>query len=132
MSQIKDLKNDIKVVASILPQSNTADSTGAAVDTRGYLSAVLLGTAGTALAGDFVLQHSDSSGATTFTTVSDDDVVSSDGTNTTAAVAGDVVTIGYIGTKRYLRAFFDITTTGTVCASIVLGNPMVSPTGANS
>jgi hypothetical protein len=132
MSQIKDLKNDLNVVASILPQAVTADAEGAAVDTRGYLSAVLLGSADTALAGSFVLQHSDASGATTFTTVSDDDCVTSDGTNTTAAVAGANITIGYIGTKRYLRAFWDHTTAGDVSASIILGNPMVAPTGANS
>jgi hypothetical protein len=132
MSQIKDLKNDIKVVLSIEPQAATADVTGSGVDTLGFLSAVLLGSSDTALAGSFVLQHSDTNTSTAFTTVSDDLVVTSDGTNTTASSAGACITIGYIGTKRYLRAFWDHTTNGDVSASIILGHPQVCPTGANS
>ena len=130
MSQIYDLKNDIKVVNTIMPQAATADVTGAGVDTLGFNSATLIGIADDALVGSFVLQESDDN--STFTAVSDDQVITSDGSNTTAAAASSSITIGYVGTKRYLRAFWDHTTNGDGSAVIVLGHPQAAPTGANS
>lgn len=133
MAQLFDLKNNTKFAPSIKPQTATGDVTGDAVDTLGFSSATLFGymddTA--SAAGEFVLHHSDASGSG-FTAVSDDEVITADGTNSTAAVAADVVTIGYAGTKRYLKVIFDHSSDADVAGGIVLGNPYVAPTGANS
>ena len=123
-------KELFKVVSTIVPQTAAADVNGAAVDVSGYGSAVALCHIMATAAGAFVLQ--DSSDGTNFTTGADTLVVTADKTNTTAAVASSVVTIGYLGVKQYLRVVWDQTTGGEISACIVLGNAFVSPTGANS
>ena len=123
-------KELFKVVSTIIPQTAAADVNGAAVDVSGYGSAFAICHMDDAAAGAFILQ--DSANGTDFATVADTFVVTADKTNTTAAVASSVVTIGYLGVKQYLRVVWDQTTGGEISACIVLGNAFVSPTGANS
>ena len=123
-------KELFKVVSTIVPQTAAADVNGAAVDVSGYGSAFAICHMDDAAAGAFILQ--DSANGTDFATVADSLVVTADKTNTTAAVASSVVTIGYLGVKQYLRVVWDQTTGGEISACIVLGNAFVSPTGANS
>ena len=123
-------KELFKVVSTIVPQTAAGDVNGAAVDVSGYGSAFAICHMDDAAAGAFILQ--DSANGTDFATVADTLVVTADKTNTTAAVASSVVTIGYLGVKQYLRVMWDQTTGGEISACIVLGNAFVSPTGANS
>lgn len=127
-----DIKNLLDFRASILPQSATADATGSVVDTQGFNSCVVFGYCdGTASAGSFIVQDCATSGGS-FVAVDDAFVITSDGTNDTAATAGGIVTIGVTGADRYLKVFWDRTSTAVVAAGIVLGNPAIAPTGTNS
>ena len=123
-------KELFNVVSTIVPQTAAGDVNGAAVDVSGYGSAFALCHVMADCVGSFILQDSDN--GSDFTAVSDSLVVTADGTNTTAAVASSIVTIGYLGTKKYLRVVWDQTTGGEISACIVLGNAFVSPTGTNS
>lgn len=123
----KDLKNDINVEPALLPVALTTGSTnGVDVDTRGFESVTLLGQADTAFAGTFTVQEGDST--TAYSNAGADDII---GTNGVSAVAGDVVTLGYTGSKRYVRVVTACTTGGAASCSFILGNPHVCKTGAN-
>ena len=123
----KDLKNDIDVREGLEPQALTTGSTnGTAVDTRGFESVTLLGQADTAFAGTFTVQESDASGSG-YADAAADDVI---GTNGVAATAG-IVSLGYTGSKRYVRVVTACTTAGDASATFVLGNAHVCKTGAN-
>ncbi len=131
MAQLFDDKNNHNLVATILPQSASADVNGAEVDTRGYNSATLQGFLDATAEGSFKLQDSDVSGSG-FSDVSDDFVITASGANDTTGVASSVVTLGYVGTKRYLRGVFTHSVTGLISATIDLGRPYIAPTGTNS
>jgi len=122
----KDLKNDIDVREGLEPQALTTGSTnGSNVDTRGYETVTLLGQADTAFAGTFTIQEGDST--TAYTNAGADDII---GTNGVAAASG-VKTLGYTGSKRYVRVVVACTTAGDASATFVLGNPHIAKTGAN-
>jgi len=129
MSSIDDLKNNIKVVPSILPQAATGDVTGSAVDTKGFFSATLEFTATTALVGGTVKLTECATSGGTYTDVASDDII---GTNDVAAVEDDTVTIGYVGSLRYLKAVFTHSANGVISGDVILASPQVAPTGANS
>jgi hypothetical protein len=131
MSQILDQKSLLNFEPTILPQAATGDKTGVTVDTLGYDAATAFCQLDDAATGSFKLQDSDASGSG-FADVADDLVITSDGSNDTAGVASEFVSIGYIGTKRYLRVFFTHTGSGDIAAGILLGSPQLAPTGANS
>lgn len=130
MSSIADLKNNIEVTPSILPQTiGVATVNGTGIDMLGYGSATLLCTATVgSVAGTVKIQESDASGSG-FADAASDDVI---GVNGLAVVEDNVVTLGYVGTKRYLRAVYTGTVSGDIVANFVKGNPDISPTGANS
>lgn len=126
----KDLKNNISVEPSILPQTATGNVNGSEVDTKGFEGVTLVATLDDTVsaAGSFKIQETDTSGSG-YTDVASDDIL---GTNDVAAVGSDVVTIGYVGSKRYVRAVFTHSSNGDVCANFVLSCPHVAKTGANS
>ena len=124
----KDQKSDFNVEPSILPQTASGNVNGSEVDTLGYEGVTLEATMDATAVGTFKLQESDTSGSG-YTDVASDNVI---GTNDVAGVQSDVVTIGYIGDKRFVRAVFTHATTGVVCANVRLGCPNNAPTGANS
>jgi hypothetical protein len=122
----KDLKNDIDVREGLEPQAlTTGSSNGTDVDTRGFETVTLLGQADTAFAGTFTIQEGDST--TAYSNAAADDII---GTNGVAAAAG-IKSLGYTGSKRYVRVVVACTTAGDASASFVLGNPHVCKTGAN-
>lgn len=130
MAQIVDLKEQFDLRPSIIPQAAAANVDGAGVDTKGFNAAFAWGSLDDAGAGSFKLQESDDNAV--FTDVADDEVVTADGSNDTAGVASGIVTIGYVGLKRYLRVVFTHSTSGDIAAGIALGCPQIAPTGANS
>ena len=131
MAQVKDLKELFSLESSIAPQSAAADVNGSGVDTRGFSSAFAVCHGDGTAAGSFKVQESDDN--STWSDVSDDEIVTADGSNDTLApaVAG-YVTLGYVGLKRYLRVVFTHSGTGLISAGFALGTPYISPTGANS
>jgi len=123
----KDLKNDINVEPGLKPVTLTTGSTnGLDVDTRGFETVTLIGQADTAFAGTFTVQEGDST--TAYSNAGADDII---GTNGASAVAGDIITLGYTGSKRYVRVVTACTTGGEASACFILGTPHVAKTGAN-
>lgn len=126
-----DLKSLLNFEPSILPQAATGNVNGSAVDTKGAQSCAVVGFLDDAATGSFKVQDSDD-GSTGWADVADAKIISADDTNDTAGVASDLVSLGVIGAKRYLRVVFTHTGSGDIAAFIALGNNGISPTGTNS
>ena len=123
----KEIKNDINIEPGIVPASlSTGSTNGVDVDTLGFDSVTLEAGIDGTFAGTFTIQEGDST--TAYSDAGADDVV---GTNGAAGVASDVITLGYTGSKRYVRVVADASTGGVAYASFILGNPHVAKTGAN-
>lgn len=139
MSVLKDVKNKLALVSTILPQNGQTDITGAAVDTQdsvgvGFMAHV--GLSGDTLSGsvkiEFEVQHSDASGSG-FAAVANADIdVAVTGTNlgtfaVVDAAADDeqVYKVNYLGNKRYVKVIANFTGTHTVgcpvsCVAVLL------------
>lgn len=139
----RDLYNNLGVVQLLTPQSiNDTDTTSSLLDKRGFDSAAILVAIGnsTGLDADSTLevfiQESDTTADADFTAVAVADLqrdTTGLSSATTAGLVGtlnlateDQVTIkvGYLGSKRYIRAKLDFTTgTGgiTACPACVVG-----------
>lgn len=123
----KDMRNDLDIKVGLEPGAQTTGATnGDDVDTRGYESVTLMFHADTAFAGTLSLEEGDST--TAYSAAAADDII---GTNGDAATAGGILTLGYTGSKRYVRVVSTCTTAGDASASFILGNPHVAKTGAN-
>jgi hypothetical protein len=123
----KEIRNDVDIRVGLEPQALTTGSTnGSNVDTRGFESVLLSFHADTAFAGTLSLEEGDST--TAYSAAGSDDVV---GTNGDAATAGGILTLGYTGSKRYVRVVATCTSAGDASASFILGHPHVAKTGAN-
>lgn len=131
MAQLFDDKNNHNLEPTIVPQSASGNVNGEEVNTLGYSSATLQGFLDATAVGSFKLQESNTSGSG-FTDVADDFVITADSSNDTAGVFSEIVTLGYVGTKTFIRGVFTHTTTGIISASIDLGRPYIAPTGTNS
>jgi len=135
----QDLMNNIKLVQTIAPITKTTglsgDTTeGTGVDTAGYESCTFhfnIGAAVDTSDADYKLQESADN--ITFTDVASTDIIGSDTilslTNTTGANA--TLKKGYIGTKRYVRAYLTITTGGSGswphAVTVILGHARKAP-----
>jgi hypothetical protein len=138
MSVVKDVKSNLKLVNSILPQLSSTDKTGSAVDTQdsvGVMCVAHIGTSGDTLSGsvkiEMEVQHSDESGSG-FVACADADINAAvTGTNTgtfaviDAAADDDAIyKCNYIGSKRYVKVIANYTGTHTngcpVAAHVVL------------
>jgi|32_taG_2_1085360.scaffolds.fasta_scaffold04027_4 hypothetical protein len=123
----KDMRNDLDIRVGLEPQADTTGtSTGVDVDTRGYESVTLMVHADTAYAGTVSLQEGDTT--TSYSAAGADDII---GTNGDAATAGGILTLGYTGSKRYVRVVATTTTAGDISCAFILGNAHVCKTGAN-
>ncbi len=128
---MKDTFHENKVIQAITPAVQSASANGAAIDLRGYDSAlVAINTGAIASAGDFSfkLQESDTTTSGDFTDVAAADLL---GTLPTTLAANSAYSLGYIGSKRkrYIRAV--ITKAGgtsiALGAVVVLGHPSMAP-----
>lgn len=147
MSVIKDVKNNLKLVSTVLPQlaSGTTDITGAAVDTQDSVGVAIvahIGTSGDTLSGsvkiELQVQHSDASGSG-FAACADADLnaaVSGGAATGTFAIIDDpaeddaIYKCNYIGSKRYIKVIVNLVgthTNGTVLSSHVILNPAHCP-----
>lgn len=143
MKQQRDFGNE-NVVKCLTPAVRTADANGAAVDRKdwdGVKFDFAIGASGDTLSGSVYLEceleHSDDN--STFSDCANADLsVSVTGTNTgTAAVINDpaeddtVVTVAYLGTKRYVRPVLNFTGThsnGIPCGVVATQNRGKYPT----
>ncbi len=128
---IRDIDNSLKVVTTIEPAASiTATTTGTAVDTAGYRSAMAVIHCGVHTDGTFTpeLQESDASGSG-FTTVAAADLSSAFAT-VTSATDQIILTSAYLGSKRYLKVVMTetVATAGVFfSAVIVLADPISKP-----
>ncbi len=118
---MRDIVNNLKVVASLAPASHTANADGAYVDTRGFGSVMLAGARSVDNA-EFTILESDTNSGGTVVDAADLDLVID---------AAGVQSIGYKGSKRYVaaRVIHGSPTASAVVASavFVLGHPRQVP-----
>ncbi|MDI4663685.1 hypothetical protein K9U40_04975 [Xanthobacter autotrophicus] len=117
---MRDLVNNIGTVLAISPAVLAATVTGAALDLRGFNSAVLVVNTGAIVgAGAFTvkLQESDTDVPGDFTDVAAADL---HGAYPTSLAADSVVKVGYRGFKRYLRAVITKNSGTSIAAGAVL------------
>ncbi|MFA7505290.1 MAG: hypothetical protein WCZ28_11370 [Burkholderiaceae bacterium] len=139
MTPNRDSASGLFPVIALSAAVYSADNTPAAIDLLDYQAATLLlniGVGGITFTGankvEFVLTHSDD--GTTYTNVTDDDVVKDDlapatitdgiiRALTAAHAAATIQKLGYVGGKRYLKLLADFSGThgtGTpIAASVV-------------
>ncbi|MBI5427265.1 MAG: hypothetical protein HZA02_03175 [Nitrospinae bacterium] len=122
---MRDMKNNVDAVTSINPAAQTATVNGAGVDLRGFESAMVVFHPGTIADGTHTpkIQESDDNSAFT-------DVAADQQGTLTALASNTVQRVGYIGSKRYIRAVSTVAgaTTGGVYGALVLrGSPNIAP-----
>jgi hypothetical protein len=124
---MRDLYHNLDAVTCLLPLARTATSTSETVDLQGYEGALVLFHLGTITDGThtFELQESDTTTAGDFAAVAAADL---QGTEPVGASDNDdkVISLGYIGSKQYLRVVCTVataTTGGTYGISVVKGFP---------
>jgi hypothetical protein len=126
---MRDLKSNIGPAITLSPAVRTASANGTGVDLRGFHSAAVVVATGTITDGTHVVEVQESDDNSTFTAVADGDL---QGTEPSIGSANDdtVYKIGYVGTKRYIRAATTVSGTtsgGAYSAMVIRGNPEDSP-----
>lgn len=127
MSVLKDVKNKLNFVPTLLPAVRTADANGAEVDTQdsigvGFMAHI--GLSGDTLSGsvkiEMEVQHSDVSGSGYVACTDAEIDAAVVGTNTgtfavidAAAEDEQVYKVNYLGNKRYVRVVANFTGTHT-------------------
>jgi hypothetical protein len=123
-----DLKNDVKVLKTIVPQTMAGNVNGDSVDRQGFGSMTLVALGDGTAVGTIKIQDSDASGSG-FADAAAGDIL---GTNDNAVNTTDTeITIGYTGSKRYVRAVWTNTTGGEVSACFLGGSPDLKPVSGN-
>lgn len=128
---MRDLKSNIKPVQSLAPLNRVAAANGTGVDKLGFNAASVVFTTG-AIGGttpSFAFEVQESDDNTTFTAVA---AANLRGAAPVVTAANATAQVGYIGSKRYIRAVVK-TVTGTTptldCSAVViLGHPASAPT----
>ncbi|RTL96152.1 hypothetical protein EJV44_11275 [Ancylobacter aquaticus] len=141
---MRDIISNIAVVEAIPPAAYAADNTPAAVDIKGFDSAMLsihVGVGGITFSGtnkiEFKLTHSDDDSTYAAVTIDDVQGIASVGAggiikSLIAAHAAPTITrVGYVGNKRYLKLLADFSGThGTatpLSATVVKGHAASRP-----
>lgn len=137
---VKDLHNNQFGVVAVKTTTVTTDTTTAAtnnVDTQGFEATEFYMIMGAITDGDYalVLTESDTSGSG-YTAVADADLLGTEPAFTTNTDDDRIGRVGYIGSKRYLRATVVSTNTatngGTFTVMAVQGKPNLGATSANA
>jgi hypothetical protein len=127
---MKDLHSNLAIVASLVPAVQSATLAGAAVDLKGYGSAMLVVNTG-AIAGSGLyvmsLEESDTTVNEDFDDVDPADTVGAALPESLAA--STIYRLGYRGSKRYVRAVITKTSGTSIAAGavFVLGHPAIAP-----
>ncbi len=129
---MRDIKNKFDYTQSLVPASRSAVVNGSGVDLRGYGSACVVldigAVGGTTPSFTFEVQESDDNSA--FTAVDAGNLQGAIAAITDAE-ANSVVRVGYLGTKRYIRAAITAvsgTSPTILCSSgVARGNAELKP-----
>ena len=137
---LRDIKNNVSVMPSLVPAARTAAASGTAVDTKGFDSAAFVLETGALTDGafTFIPQESDTTTDGDFSEVAagnlDGTLPTVSGNDSPPTGASAITVIGYKGIKRYLRVRATVTglaspaVGGVVGGSILLGNSQQAPT----
>lgn len=142
---MRDLTNNLAVRPVVNPAVLSTDTNGTGIDLQGFDGVDIiaaLGAQGVTLSGsvfiDFILQHSDDN--TSFAAAADADIIGAVITSGSGifaridanAKAARSYSVGYRGSKRYVRVVVDFTGThgtGTpISVTALCGYPVLSPT----
>lgn len=126
-----DLHNNVSPVLSIVPKvvNDDTEGTGVAVDLQGFGAAevlFLVGDSGDTLSGSVSLQckiQDSDDGSTGWADVTGDDLLGSASIIDAPAEDQVVQALGYLGSKRFIRAIVDTTgthTNGTPIGAVVV------------
>lgn len=115
---MRDLKNNIDVQTSLVPDDYTASANGSGVDLRGFDGALVAFVVGTVTDGTHTPKVQESDDDSTYTDVAAADLLGSlsDLASTTNQ------RVGYIGSKRHVRAVLTVSgaTVGAQVAALVV------------
>ena len=134
MSCSRDLYNNIKNEVAIAPQlALAADVTGAAIDTKGFLSLAFVAQSANVTGGppNMKMQESED-GSTGWTDVGKNDVLPFDYETGTGVVTLASGKIGYVGDKRFVRlvVIANGATAYDIAAQAILGDPEIAAVGS--
>ena len=121
-----DLVNNIAVEESIAPAAQTANVNGTGIDLRGYNAVAVIVDAGTITDGTHAISLEESDDDSTYTAVAASDLQGS----FSNVASNTPQKVGYIGTKRYIRAVATVsgaTTGGVYGVAVIKGRPEVAP-----
>lgn len=121
---MRDLASNIGVAPTLAPVDYAATTKGTAVDLRDYDSAaIVVNTGAITSVGKYVVsvQESDTTTDGDFADVDADDLI---GSLPSELAATSAYKVGYVGTKRYIRAVITKTSGTSIVAGaiVVLGN----------
>lgn len=120
---MRDQKSLLSLVQSIKPIIPTTTQTGAAADLSGVDTATVEFNFGAYTDGTHTFTLEESSDNSTFTTVAAGDMLGTPPTVSDNTQQNSIKTVGYIGTKRYLRVKNTVTgspATGAAQAATVI------------
>jgi hypothetical protein len=129
---MKDLYHNILPAQSLAPQATTATRNGTGVDLQSYESASVQLSVGAWTDGSHTPKLQESSDNSAWSDVAASDQLGSFTAITGAGQASAEQIVGYVGSKRYIRAVVTVTgaTTGAVIgASVIKGHPRFAPAG---
>lgn len=117
--QTRDLDKSISVANSLAPATRTTTANGTGIDLAGYDRAAVVFTVGTITDGTHTVKVQESDDNSTFT-----DVAAANLSGSVGALSSNTnLELGYLGTKRYIRAVTTITgspSTGGAYAAVVI------------
>jgi hypothetical protein len=97
---VKDQRSTLGLVESLAPATRNAGANGSSADLRWFDAATVIIHVGAITDGSHAFEVQESDDDSTFTAVADKDLI---GTEPSAADASTIYTLGYIGSKRYVR-----------------------------
>ena len=127
---MRDIKNNLNVVQSLVPAARTTTANGAGADLRGYDAAIAVVDVG-AVSGtspSFTFELQESADDSSYAAVAAADLI---GAFAAVTSSNQVQRVGYVGAKRYVRvaiaAVSGTSPAANCAATIVRGNAAQRP-----
>lgn len=127
---MRDLYNDSGFTQSLAPAARTASANGTGVDLYGYSGANIIFHAGAWTDGTHTFDVQDSDDNSSFASVAAGLLLGTKPVVSSSGTASKAYKVGYLGTKRYLRAAVTVAgaTTGAVYgATVQVGHAATKP-----
>jgi len=132
---MRDMKHNISAVQVFAPAAVTSTANGTTVDLAGFNACTFVFDIGVGTDGGFAFSIEESDNDSDWTTVDAGDLIGTAPDITAAASPAEdetIATVGYVGSKRYVRAAVTVTgspSTGMVFGvQAIKGHPLNAPT----